>query len=161
LAMQSACLLLTGSRFGLVGILAGGLCLAVLVYRARPLSGSVRSRTYGLVTICALAAIAGARPILHRLAGSQTESYSGGFRTLTWKGTTEMAMHNPMIGTGIGSFSTAYPPFAQVGFTEHAHNSYLQIAAESGIPGLVFLVAAVFGVLNIGLRRPTQAQPEA
>jgi hypothetical protein len=53
-----------------------------------------------------------------------------------------MAMANPLLGAGLGSFDVAHAPYAEVAYTQHAHNTYLQLAAESGFPALAFFVLA-------------------
>ncbi len=152
LLLDCACLLLTGSRFGLIGlVVAFGLFFALSLWMGI-LAGPVRKRALALVALGALAILVGARPVISRLRGTAGESYSGKFRVLTWSGAFKMAARNPLLGTGIGSFATAYPPYAAVGFTEHAHNSYLQLAAETGFPSLVFLGVTVIGVFAGGIR---------
>ena len=53
----------------------------------------------------------------------------------------------PLTGTGAGSFASTYPMYdsGKVGFVfyKHAHNDYLQFAAEFGLPGLAMLAAIV------------------
>src|SRR5205823_2852634 len=88
------------------------------------------------------------------------ESYSGRFRALTWRGTANMAVKNPILGTGIGSFGTAYPRYAEAGFTEHAHNSYLQLAAEAGFPAAIFLIVIIGVALLAGIRAVWAGPPE-
>jgi O-antigen ligase len=57
---------------------------------------------------------------------------------------------HPWLGTGLGTFSVAYPSVqtAFAGkFVSHAHNDYLEFAAELGIPAALLLFGAVFYVL--------------
>ena len=75
----------------------------------------------------------------------ELERGTTGLRLLIWEGTARMIAAHPFLGSGIGSFQVAYPkhrlpeyfrhPHA-VCATAHAHNEFLQIAAEMGIPGL-------------------------
>lgn len=64
-----------------------------------------------------------------------------------------MALKNPVFGTGPGTFPYLYPRYAVVAQTDLAHQSYLQVAAESGIPAAIGLLAAAVGALLMGLRR--------
>ena len=63
----------------------------------------------------------------------------------------EMAKDFPVFGAGPGSFSLAFPPYRTeriTAFFDHAHNDYLQFAAESGFLGLALLGA--FVILSLG-----------
>ena len=62
-----------------------------------------------------------------------------------------MARANPILGTGIGSYETAYPRYTLVAFTAHAHNSFLQWTAETGVPGALFLLTALAAVAAFAL----------
>ena len=74
---------------------------------------------------------------------AEAQGNSGAFRRWTWDGTVHMALANPLLGTGIGTYEVAYPRYAETAFTLHAHNGYLQWLAETGIPGGFFLLAAL------------------
>ena len=98
-----------------------------------------------------------ATPLKNRLSGlldPQNESIQ--FREQVWKGTWEMIKSHPVMGTGWGTFETAYPPYRPEALmlnqkqrsyeVEHAHNWVLEWVAETGFVGLgllLFFVAAV------------------
>ena len=171
--LQAAALMLTGSRAGALAFFAALAAWGVLAFW----SGAARGRGKSIGIICGvllLGALAGSGPMRARITGAgngatlanvqaaaDSQAHSGAFRKQTWIGTVRMATANPVIGTGIGSYETAYPRYAVVAFTAHAHNSYLQWLAETGIPGALFLLtalAAVFAfalnVLRLGIVRP-------
>jgi tetratricopeptide (TPR) repeat protein len=109
-----------------------------------------------------LASLASA-PTMKRVQGkvAAQQTYSGGFRVATWKGTVNVIRAYPLLGTGAGTFQFVFPRYMIAGYTGNAHNSYLQIASEAGIPA--FLAAAVaFGALAIagfrGLRRDSESE---
>lgn len=56
-----------------------------------------------------------------------------------WQAAMSMAQAHPWLGVGIGNFEAAYPDFRlsnwQYGLG-HAHNAYLNVAAETGMIGL-------------------------
>ena len=167
--LQTAALLMTGSR---AGILA--LAIALLVWLLLSFwSGAARKRGkniavgFAILLVCAALAsgslrarVAGKGPnatLASARAAADSQAHSGAFRKLTWIGTARMAKDNPIFGAGIGGYETAYPRYTLVAFTVHAHNSFLQWAAETGYPGVLFLLtalAAVFAfalnVLNLG-----------
>ena len=77
------------------------------------------------------------------------------FRLYTWQGTAAMVAKNPLLGTGPGTFPYLYPQYATVAQTDLGHESYLQLAAENGIPTVLGLVLTALAALVVGLRRRT------
>jgi len=150
LLLQAMCVLLTGSRFGLLTLVFTLVVFAILAWRSGALTGAARQRAFIVLGLVAAAALIGGRPVLKRLFSVGSESYSNQFRLYTWRGVTRMAQLNPFLGTGIGTFETAYPPYAEVGYTQHAHNSFIQLAGEIGFPGVMFLLIGLAGILAAG-----------
>jgi O-antigen ligase len=158
LAFQSACLLLTGSRSGVAMLLVALVAWLAFVAFAGGLRRQGRAIAVGL-TVFAVGALLGLAPTLARFGTvevtnqqtgritqqsvAEAQSNSGQFRRWTWDGTVHMALSNPLLGTGIGTFEVAYPRYAETAFTLHAHNGYLQWLAETGLPGGLFLLAAL------------------
>lgn len=88
-------------------------------------------------------------------------------RRLIWKSALEIINEKPMLGAGAGSFfyeypkaqakvlegrelTGAFPRIAANRIASYAHNDYLQIAAESGIPGLIcFLMFPFFSFISL------------
>ena len=146
--MQMTAILLTGSRFGTASAL---LALAVLVgwMALHRCWNRQRVLLFGVVGLLVLGtSFFAARSLRERVTPqtAQAGEHSGGFRVWTWRGTLRMAQAHPLLGTGLGTYEIAYPRYAFVGFTRMAHNSYLQLAAEAGVPALVWLVGTL-GVL--------------
>lgn len=58
-----------------------------------------------------------------------------------------MVAARPLLGFGGGTFYVAFPPFKssehRLGFYDHAHNDYVELAADTGLPGLLLLVLLV------------------
>jgi O-antigen ligase len=74
--------------------------------------------------------------------GEGQENQSLQFRLTTSKRTLEMAADFPVFGTGFGTFEEAYylyTPGTSSRVLRRAHNDYAQIAAESGLPGVLLL----------------------
>ena len=72
-------------------------------------------------------------------------------RFLIWQSAWEMIKDNPMTGVGFGQFERHYKkeyisPDAKENWQSHAHNTYLQFWAETGLPGLV-IYCAMFGYI--------------
>lgn len=67
--------------------------------------------------------------------------------------TVEMIKENPLVGVGLGNYGKAYLRFIQPGanVTVFAHNSYLQIWAETGIFGLLVFLSIIILFLKNGM----------
>lgn len=83
-------------------------------------------------------------------------------RMAHWQAGWYMLLDRPLLGVGAGNYPAAYPDYALPGWPEalgHAHNYYLNMAAETGLPGavaLVGLLVVVYRSVLAGLWR----QPE-
>jgi len=69
-----------------------------------------------------------------------------------WRTGMEMAKERPMTGVGAGAFVIAWPSFApgDVGEARTEHNTFVQLIAELGIPGLLMFLGAFFaGVFGV------------
>jgi putative inorganic carbon (HCO3(-)) transporter len=96
----------------------------------------------------------GAMRVLDLLASSSTISGIDG-RLEIWSRAIYMLQDFPFTGIGMGSFSEVadklYPFFlASPGSIPHAHNLFLQIAVDLGIPGLIAWLATLFVVTAAG-----------
>lgn len=147
-------LLLTGSKGGLLAAVAVVIVLAI----ALPQPGTRAGRWMPWLAAGGLIVAAGLAlalpPISTRVvAAFTTQSHSIAFRYYTWRGTLNMIAARPVWGFGPGSFAYIYPRFAQAGFTRMAHQSFLQIAGESGIPSLIALLTAIAAIVVVAIRR--------
>lgn len=160
LLLQLATLVATGSRFALVSLALGLIVFGAALTRARRhgLSLDRTTRRLGVVLGIGLvlAVLLFARPVFLRL--TNPDPNSGAFRAWTWKGAARMAVANPLLGTGIGAWGEMYPRYALTGFTRAAHNSYLQVADECGVPALLALLATL-GLLGVSLARGLSIVP--
>ncbi len=84
-------------------------------------------------------------------------------RLLMWQSTIKMAMDHPFSGTGWGTFVAYYPayrsPLENTTSGVAAHNDYLQLAAEGGIPALLLLLSIMIGLL-LQLRKGFKLAPD-
>ena len=84
-----------------------------------------------------------------------TENYANSERLAHWVAGLLMFRDHPLIGVGIGNYASAYPKYAQGIFViplGHAHNYYINIAAEAGIIGLAGLLAFLIAAFVAGGR---------
>ena len=68
-------------------------------------------------------------------------------RIYCWKSSFRMIKEHPLAGVGLGNFRYVYPNYMLPGAKEyllHAHNVFLQIAVEMGIPGLLVFLWLLF-----------------
>jgi O-antigen ligase len=79
-----------------------------------------------------------------------------GMRAAVAKDSLKMLLRRPILGWGLGTFSTAYPAyqsfFTDV-FTNAAHNDYLQVLIETGGLGFACLVWFIVALYRRGLKR--------
>jgi len=80
------------------------------------------------------------------------ENFSAVQRLAFWYAGLNMFQNNPVLGVGVGNYIEAYPRYAANGWQlvlGHAHDYYLNTAAETGLIGL----AAYAGLLFSGFRQ--------
>ncbi len=159
LILQCLCLVLTQSRFGLVVFVFVIGQFLLLGFRLRLFNSEVKRRGRPLAILAGLAALAAIGPVAKRFIQAGIQSYSAHFRFMTWIGVLKMIKAGPIVGSGYGTFNSAYPPYAVVGTTEHAHNSFLQLAAEAGIPAMLLAVIGIAAVVYTVYRR-LRSQPQ-
>ncbi|MBC7288021.1 MAG: O-antigen ligase family protein, partial [Armatimonadetes bacterium] len=150
-AIAVAGLLLTASKGALLGVVAALLVAGLSTRRARWLA---------IVAVVAVVA-GGLFPTTRaRLAAalSAQKATSLAFRLHTWLGTARMVAARPFLGWGPGTFSRAYPRFATVPFTQMAHCSWLQMAAEAGIPSALIFLAGLAWTASAAVSRAQRAE---
>lgn len=148
-----AALLLTRSRSGLAGLAAAGLAMVCLL---------IGKRARRIVLLVALVGGAGAAMGLNQLArsgGTATRSHSIRTRVnYEWPYAMRLLMDKPVLGHGDGSYSMLAGQFAREDqledpmtlrfdeqyWTGHAHNEYLEQAADIGVVGAgAYLIALI------------------
>ena len=157
---QLAALFFTGSRFALVSLAVSLVVFGVALWRATRAGYALPKASRGLIIAAGVVLVLGgavlARPVLSRL--HNLNDNSAAFRVWTWRGSLKMAAANPVLGTGVGSWPDLYPRYALTGFTRVAHSSYLQMADECGVPGILLLVGTL-GLLGVSLGRGLAVRP--
>ena len=138
----------------LVGIFLNGSLAVLLLGPAVVITGATMllpqgMRLRGPLTAVALASIAAilvvyVTPLNDKLAASNATSF--GTRQTMWSTTIPAIKANGLVGSGVGSFAQVYPQYEDPAavtttFVNHAHNDYLEVALETGIPGVMLVVA--------------------
>jgi O-antigen ligase len=102
------------------------------------------------------AAWIGLRPALNRFENvAQELSGQEETRLSIWPGAVRLIRERPLLGSGLGVFPIAYTEVQSTFLTKfmnHAHNDYLEIAADLGIPAAVVLFGSIVFVLLRGVR---------
>jgi putative inorganic carbon (HCO3(-)) transporter len=143
-----ACIVLTWSRGGWIGVVVAAIFFCLINYRYA-LQYLVAIGLLSPVWIAFLPSnIFGRLTSIGNLADSSTY-----YRLFTWKGSLKMLLEYFPGGIGVGesAFAQVYPFYSYVGVetTVHSHNLFLEIAIELGVVGLaIFLI-----ILFMGLQR--------
>jgi O-antigen ligase len=102
---------------------------------------------------------------LRRTESIKPGDTSLGVRMLMWKSTARMIQAHPLAGVGAGAWEVHAPlfqePGAQLETDYYAHNEYLQLAAEYGVVGWIFLIALAAWLLRGAWRTWRSAGEEA
>lgn len=147
---------------------AGAACLAMTYARGACLVIAVIFAAYGMLKDWrVLAACVGvavlllvADPVLYeRLTSVFTKvDTSSEMRLAFWESTVAMIQDHPFLGIGWGAYWMVYPEYdfylqgADIRIV-HAHNMYLNYAAEIGVPGMLAFMWLFFGSLFTALRQ--------
>lgn len=141
LAITLAALLFSASRGGFIGLVAG--CLLFLL-RSRQ---RVRNSILVFATIAVLSLPMQISPVQRLLHPTRSDQDAQQTRLAVWSGGLKMIADHPIFGVGLDNYRIATPtyvdftkiPVGESGFRV-AHNSYLEIAAELGLPALLVFV---------------------
>lgn len=147
-----AALLFSRSRMGIV---AGSASLLVIfslagVSRLHGKMGIFLSILFVAISIC-LAIWIGPGPIVGRFADVQQEfSTSEQSRLSIWRDAQTLVRQDPIFGTGLGTFPVAYTAVQTAfpgQFVNHAHNDYLELAIDLGLPAALILFGPILFIL--------------
>ena len=157
---------LASSRGGLIGLVAGLAVLAVVGWRKERLAALAVGIGAPLLIVASFAQLIPARltdGLLQQFRlndvsvnGQINDSnFSTMERLAHWLAGLRMFQAHPLLGVGAGNYDTAYPFYGDVRWPEglgQAHNYYINVAAETGIIGLLAFLALVVAMLLLGWR---------
>lgn len=139
----TAALAVTLSRSGWLGLIVGALVLWLLLRERRWRIASVAAAVTAGVLAVGLAG-----PIAARLGPSDSGPMQMlADRSQVWSAAIRIAIDHPVFGVGIDNFQDFYPIYSgRDDGLNHAHNLFLNMAAERGMLGLL-----AFGVVLLWL----------
>lgn len=142
-ALQAGALVATRSLGGAAALALGAGICALWWIEMKP-----RRRRFVVGLLVLVLLLAGAPRLLGPGEGSAAESLT--LRAANWRAALSMIAFNPILGVGPDNYGVAFPRHRtwESNETQHAHNSYLEVAADLGLPMLPFLVAALVGLVG-------------
>jgi len=162
-ALAIASFLLSGSRGGLAALAVEIVIAAALIARGRSRSGQSRR----LAVAAAFALVVGVALFAYVDPGWVSKKLgSVAYPHKTWKDWASdrkrmaadglhMWADHPLLGVGLGDFETAYPPYQSLTtdmWIDHAHNDYVEAAAETGLVGALLVLSALVLFLFLAFR---------
>lgn len=152
-----AALIFSQSRMGIIAACASLLVMCGLVAVSRHQRGIALGLWAAFIALSIVFAFwIGPGPIAERFATvGQEYSLGDQSRISIWHDALRLIWQHPLLGTGLGTFPIAFQAFQTsfLGqFVNHAHNDYLEIASDLGLPAAVILFASVFVVLTRAVR---------
>jgi O-antigen ligase len=153
-ALISGGVLMSKSRAGLIGFSAAALFALIGGWRQFGRRGrfGLVSLVLGLLTGALM--ISNPARVVNRLGEAGEDSWGG--RPMIWQTTRALIARYPITGVGYGAYEGAMPlyqPPPRGMMMNHAHNQYLEIAAEGGVPGILLFAAALVMLVRLHIRR--------
>jgi O-antigen ligase len=142
---------LTGTRAAMAAFAVSILLFFVLTYTGR-------KRIYFWATGMTLILLTAG--FLYSLKVTVTGFEGLQFRQRLWQGALDIAQDHPLFGTGVGSFAVYFPAYSKKSDTlawggdshertdPHAHNEFLEILSDLGIPGFLLFAGILFAFLH-------------
>ena len=147
---------LTGSRGAWIGLAAGAIIAAYLLLRHAIVSRRTRTPAWLMLLDVAVVAVAVAAiaffvavvlsPDLDARFGVSAQGGSAFSRIALWRDSLPLIQDYYFTGSGLASTAMVYATYAyllHVPYLVHAHNLYVQIALEQGVPGLIAFLGII------------------
>lgn len=147
---------LGASRGGLIGL---SVAVGFLIWNSRR-----RMRNFAIIAVLVIPPLVllPSSPLRRLLSPQYSDLAGEQDRLIAWKAGLRMIEQHPLAGVGLGEFKPKMLEYADPGtpFSSIAHNTYIELAAETGVPTfLVFLAILIFTYHS--LSRTRRRTPEA
>ena len=148
--VMAGSIVLSQSRAGAASFLVEMALLLVLVLGSRRRTRAAATVGAVCLTVVAFAAWFGTSDLWHRFSNLQDW-----MRLAIFKDGLRMFWRKPVLGWGLGTFTTVYPQyrsFYTTLFVNAAHNDYIQALVETGFVGFAAILWFLIAVYREGLR---------
>jgi putative inorganic carbon (HCO3(-)) transporter len=156
-------LVFSRSRMGILAAISSILIIFALVSISKfhGHMGSLLAAAFIVLSIW-LAVWIGPGPIVSRFETVNEEySLDGQSRLSMWRDALPLIKAHPWLGTGLGTFPIAYTGGQTAflsQFVNHAHNDYLELASDLGVPAALILFGSILFILARAIRSFLSAQ---
>ncbi|MDH3601231.1 MAG: O-antigen ligase family protein [Candidatus Tectomicrobia bacterium] len=156
LSVMTGALVLSLSRGGVIGFLAGLALLLLLLRQHR--AGNRTRMLLALVVLAAMSLWLGLTPLLerfmHNVHGGPTLTW--GERLSVYQATWNITQDFPLFGIGLEAFPVIFPRYQPTDVRLHylqAHNDVLQLLAETGWIGFLSLLGSLLSLITAIVKR--------
>lgn len=140
--------LLTFSRGGYLGLFGGAIFLIILFWKET--DQKYKTGALALFSLMVISLLF-SNPVSQRFYSSfNLKEGSNAGRIETWNKAIEIVADNPLMGVGIGNYALAVKANAFYREPIYAHNTYLDIAAETGVLNALIWVS-LLGITAVAL----------
>lgn len=154
IALISGGVMISQSRAGLIGFSTAALFALVGGWRQFGRRGRLGLVSLFVGLVIGALLISNPVRIVNRLGNTADDGWGG--RPMIWRTSRTLAAMYPLAGVGYGAYEGSMPlyqPEPRGMMMNHAHNQYLQIVAETGVPGILLSLAAVLMLVRLHLKR--------
>lgn len=166
LVVPIASLLLCGSRGGFISLLAEVVILGAIFLGRTPLPGRRRMAAVGALGMATAALLFFwmdpgniSKRLLSVAATVHSPEMTLDDRVVVSRDSLHILRDHLWVGTGLGSFETAYPAYRSFPTDlvyDHAQDDYAEALAETGLAGGVLMVAALVMFFSLAFRNVAQ-----
>jgi O-antigen ligase len=150
-------LILSLSRGGWIGSLIGLVFMALALITDRHFRNKrlIAALTGGFVAVAFIVLASTLVVERIRTLEQKKEIPNLSARVTVWKGVVEMIQDHPLLGTGPGTFAAVFTQYQPPGFACRyfmAHNDYLHITSETGLPIIAIVVWMIIALYRKGFK---------
>jgi len=157
-AVMAGTIFLSGSRGGMLAIVAEFIILATLLVKQKRSLRTAMGVGLFLVIVVGLLTWIGGAELSKRIAtvGASHSEITSNVRTNINRDGLKMFLKKPVLGWGLGTFPVVYPQFRTFYtnfFVNEAHNDYLQLLVEMGLLGFGTMLWFLVTIYTRGVKK--------